>query len=439
MSLAAAGLQGLHVNRPPMPLAKATMESSLGLVRSFRVLPSSSGRCSFALARAETLATTKIAAAPPMRFAPLQRLPTRGSGLMTGFASPGRLRLQVFSTSWRLDPPRACRPCFMPDPLMGLHPPELSSSRVAVRRFQRLSPHVVGCFRRTCLTDESRRAPNPNAETMEPVVQRRTPFAVPRCRNSLTRRPTPVGSPELRLPPPKRRLPSFDTRTPNPVSRCRNTEARSPTPDEHPNPRPDTEAPHPVFTRPLQRPAPKPDAETPSPSPDTTRHRTPNPRRRNAEHPSKPQHRSAGPPSHPHRRNATNPPGTRHRGATRSPCPRHRSGADPPSSQAPETAAEAPASFARFEHRLPNAEAPRTRRDPNAEAPEPLRTRNAETPRILRARDTEVPCAHRARAAETVRARRSKTGNHRVEQARGSLPAFRGLLRARVRHSPPAV
>jgi hypothetical protein len=38
---------------------------------------------------------------------------------MAGFASPDRLRLQVFSTSWRLDPPRACWPCFMPDPLMG--------------------------------------------------------------------------------------------------------------------------------------------------------------------------------------------------------------------------------------------------------------------------------------------------------------------------------
>ncbi len=30
-----------------------------------------------------------------------------------------RLRLQVLATSWRLHPPRACRPCFMPDPLLG--------------------------------------------------------------------------------------------------------------------------------------------------------------------------------------------------------------------------------------------------------------------------------------------------------------------------------
>jgi hypothetical protein len=30
-----------------------------------------------------------------------------------------RLRLQVLATSWRLHPPQACRPCFMPDPLLG--------------------------------------------------------------------------------------------------------------------------------------------------------------------------------------------------------------------------------------------------------------------------------------------------------------------------------
>jgi hypothetical protein len=62
---------------------------------------------------------------------------------MTGLASPGRLRPQVFSTSRRLHPPRACRPCFMPDPLMGLCPSELSSSRAAVRRLRRRSPLAV--------------------------------------------------------------------------------------------------------------------------------------------------------------------------------------------------------------------------------------------------------------------------------------------------------
>jgi hypothetical protein len=38
---------------------------------------------------------------------------------MAGPASPDRLRLQVIATSWRLHPPRATRPCFMPDPLLG--------------------------------------------------------------------------------------------------------------------------------------------------------------------------------------------------------------------------------------------------------------------------------------------------------------------------------
>jgi len=38
---------------------------------------------------------------------------------VTGFASPNRLRLQVFPTSWRLHPPHVCRPYFMPDPLLG--------------------------------------------------------------------------------------------------------------------------------------------------------------------------------------------------------------------------------------------------------------------------------------------------------------------------------
>jgi hypothetical protein len=42
------------------------------------------------------------------------------------------------------DPPRACRPCFMPDPLMGFRPSELCSCRVAVRRLRRRSPPDVG-------------------------------------------------------------------------------------------------------------------------------------------------------------------------------------------------------------------------------------------------------------------------------------------------------
>jgi hypothetical protein len=68
---------------------------------------------------------------------------------MLRFASPQRLRPQVFSTSRRLDPPRACWPCFMPDPLMGFCPSELCSPRRAVRRLRRRSPHDVGRTRKT--------------------------------------------------------------------------------------------------------------------------------------------------------------------------------------------------------------------------------------------------------------------------------------------------
>jgi len=50
---------------------------------------------------------------------PCSVFPTQGSGMMIGNAPPDRLRLQVLATSWRLHPPRACRPCFMPDPLLG--------------------------------------------------------------------------------------------------------------------------------------------------------------------------------------------------------------------------------------------------------------------------------------------------------------------------------
>jgi hypothetical protein len=312
----------------------------------------------------------------------------------------------------------------------------------------------------------------PTPKRWNPSFNAERRSAVPRYRSSVTRRSTPVGSPEIQSPPPKRQLPSSDTRALHPVSRYRGTEARSPTPDEPPDPRSAAEATFPFAECPLQRPPWNLAAEAPRSMPDANRHRTPNPPCRSTENPPKSQHRSAGTPLHPRRRNAANPPGARHRGAVRSPSPQHprvmrprrpaelpRTAAEAPvrfprplprfqprsrnrrrsASSVSETLAKVPAPIARFEHRALHAEASRTRRDPDAETPEPLRTRVAEAPRILRARDTEVPCAHQARAAEASRARRPKTGYHRVEQARGSSPAFRGLLRARVRHSPPAV
>jgi hypothetical protein len=266
---------------------------------------------------------------------------------MTGFASPDRLHLQVFSTSWRFDPPRACRPCFMPDPLLGLRPPELSSSRVAVRRLRRLSPHVVRRDRRACLSDEIRRAPNPNAETMEPVVQRRAPghrASLPKQRGPLSaarwKSRAPVAAAET--PAPFLRDPSTESRVPIPKYRIafsgtrRAIEPLGPLPKQRAS-RFDTRSSAPPWNP----------TQAPSPLPDASRHQTPNPRRRNAEHPSKPRHRSAGTPLHPRRRSAANPPGTRHRGATRSPRPRYRGSADPLSSRAPEAATEAATPFPR--------------------------------------------------------------------------------------------
>jgi hypothetical protein len=71
--------------------------SSHGLVRSFRVHRASSRRSATAPSRVRS-----DVAAPPMRFAPLQRVPAHGSSIVAGFASPGRLRPQVFATSRRV-------------------------------------------------------------------------------------------------------------------------------------------------------------------------------------------------------------------------------------------------------------------------------------------------------------------------------------------------
>jgi hypothetical protein len=92
-----AGLQGCRRQRPPARSKCPSPASSHGLARSFRVLRASSRRFAAAPSRARS-----DVAAPPMRFAPLQRLPARSSSFVAGFASPDRLRPQVFSTSRRL-------------------------------------------------------------------------------------------------------------------------------------------------------------------------------------------------------------------------------------------------------------------------------------------------------------------------------------------------
>jgi hypothetical protein len=71
---------------------------------------------------------------------PRSRQQHRGWVCLTRPLAPTGFR----NLSTRFDPPRACRPCFMPDPLMGLHPSELCSHHVAVRRLRRRSPLGVG-------------------------------------------------------------------------------------------------------------------------------------------------------------------------------------------------------------------------------------------------------------------------------------------------------
>jgi len=103
--------------------------------------------------------------------------------LLVRLTSPNRLRLQVFSTSWRLHPPRAWWPCFMPHPLMGLRPSEPCSSRAAVRRLRRLLP--------SCRSDE----PAPSS-TRTANGRNRPPHAPPRDPTGRSRR-----APAARHPP----------------------------------------------------------------------------------------------------------------------------------------------------------------------------------------------------------------------------------------------
>jgi hypothetical protein len=48
----------------------------------------------------------------PWGFVPFSVSPLRAAACVGGIPGPVRQRLQVFSTSWRLKPPRACRPIF---------------------------------------------------------------------------------------------------------------------------------------------------------------------------------------------------------------------------------------------------------------------------------------------------------------------------------------
>lgn len=84
---------------------------------------------------------------------------------------PTRQRLQVFSTSWRLATPH--RPAlFRARSVHGVHPPELSSSRTAVHRLRRRSPHGVRATRKVSRPNRSkshRSAPHHKAAIVRPA------------------------------------------------------------------------------------------------------------------------------------------------------------------------------------------------------------------------------------------------------------------------------
>jgi hypothetical protein len=124
----------------PRPYPKARPKSSHELPRSFRERHSPSGLSP----HRPTEAGPYVEKAPPVGFLPLQRLPAQGSGMIDRVsqtrppAPSGFLDLLTPSSA-----PSLPTHISESDPLLGFHPPELCSSRAAVRRLQRLCPLVV--------------------------------------------------------------------------------------------------------------------------------------------------------------------------------------------------------------------------------------------------------------------------------------------------------
>jgi len=114
-----------------------------------------------------------------------------------------RLRLQVLSTSWRLHPPRACRPCFMPDPLLGL-----PSRALLLSRSRTLSPAPLPSWRSPppsgfCSTRESAT----RLSGLDYNRARSSPGSFPlQGPLSLCAGPTFAGPPLLWLAPKRKRL-----------------------------------------------------------------------------------------------------------------------------------------------------------------------------------------------------------------------------------------
>jgi hypothetical protein len=138
---------------------------------------------------------------------------------------------------------------------MGLHPSEHCSSRVAVRRLRRLSPHVVGRIRRTRPTNEP--TPSSKNQRRNARTRRSTPSAVHRAAlpkqvvpspyarwkprsntlaaetpSALVRRPNANS----RHPLPKHRAALINARQATKLEpRCRSNEPRSPSPAPTPH------------------------------------------------------------------------------------------------------------------------------------------------------------------------------------------------------------
>jgi len=120
--------------------------------------PSESSRCRAATTAPRDRNRTSPKRLLPWGLLPLQRVPAPGSGFVgLGLPSPNRLRLQVFSTSWRLHPPERLPALFRAGSAHGVRPSKLCSSHAGERRLRRHCPPVVQATLRTNPTVHTKR------------------------------------------------------------------------------------------------------------------------------------------------------------------------------------------------------------------------------------------------------------------------------------------
>jgi hypothetical protein len=99
-----------------------------------------------------------------MRFLPLQRFPTRSSGLIcTSLPHSNYQRPQVLSTSRRLTAP-SLPALFHARSALGVFPPEPFSSSAAVRRLRRPYPHAV---QHPCIPGGTRKSKDHRAQPVQ--------------------------------------------------------------------------------------------------------------------------------------------------------------------------------------------------------------------------------------------------------------------------------